>query len=90
MVFDPSDERNRLIKALDGRAKAVKEADDWFEGRHPIPTPPPNTAADPGPTSRERPCLYADTPLLACSLRPLGGVEWPHSARSATARRRVD
>lgn len=45
MVFDPSDERNRLIKALDGRAKAVKEADDWFEGRHPIPTPPPNTAA---------------------------------------------
>ncbi len=45
MVFDPSVERDRLLKALDERAKAVADADDWFEGRHPIPEPPINTAA---------------------------------------------
>jgi hypothetical protein len=45
MVFDPSAERNRLLKALDDRTKAVKDADDWFEGRHPTPEPPINTAA---------------------------------------------
>lgn len=34
-----------LSKALDERAAEVEAAEDWYEGEHPIPQPPPNTAA---------------------------------------------
>lgn len=34
-----------LCKHLDARSTAVCEADDWYEGRHPIPEPPVNTLA---------------------------------------------
>lgn len=36
---------SRLCKALDCQAKEVGEAEDWYEGEHPIPLPPPNTLA---------------------------------------------
>lgn len=34
-----------LCKALDERAREVERAEEWYEGDHPIPLPPPNTAA---------------------------------------------
>lgn len=34
-----------LCVRLDERARAVSEADDWYEGRHPVPEPPVNTLA---------------------------------------------
>jgi hypothetical protein len=44
-VIDPKLLLTKLSLELDKRAKAVKEATDWYEGRHPIPDPPPNTSA---------------------------------------------
>lgn len=34
-----------LSKQLDHRAREIEELEDWYEGDHPIPSPPPNTAA---------------------------------------------
>lgn len=45
MADDPLLLLAKLNKALDDRAKAVKAATDWYEGNHPIPDPPPGTAA---------------------------------------------
>ena len=45
MTDDPLALLRQLSKALDARAKAVEEADNWYEGNHPIPDPPPNTSA---------------------------------------------
>lgn len=44
-MSDPRGLLERLCKALDERQKAVKEAEDWYEGNHPLPDPPPNTPA---------------------------------------------
>lgn len=41
----PSEWLKLLIPELDKRATAVQEARDWYDGNHPIPLPPPNTAA---------------------------------------------
>lgn len=35
----------RLCRALDERQKHVLAAEDWYEGRHPIPAPPSHTLA---------------------------------------------
>lgn len=35
----------KMCKALDARQAAVKEAEAWYDGDHPIPLPPPGTAA---------------------------------------------
>lgn len=45
MADDPLLLLKKLSDELDKRAKAVKEATDWYEGNHPIPDPPPNTSA---------------------------------------------
>jgi len=42
---NPFDEVARLAKALDQRAVQVREWDAWYVGDHPLPLPPPNTAA---------------------------------------------
>lgn len=43
--MDPLTWLETLSKALDKRAKEVEDAEDWYEGEHPIPAPPPNTPA---------------------------------------------
>lgn len=43
--MDPLSLVLKLSKALDDRQKAVEEAENWASGNHPIPLPPPNTAA---------------------------------------------
>lgn len=35
----------KLCKELDCRQKKVCEAENWYEGEHPVPAPPPNTYA---------------------------------------------
>lgn len=45
MADEPEVLLKKLTGALDARAKAVKQASDWYKGDHPIPDPPPNTAA---------------------------------------------
>lgn len=44
-MIDPVKELQRLCEALDARAVKVAECEAWFDGEHPIPSPPPNTAA---------------------------------------------
>lgn len=43
--MNPLDELVRLSTALDVRAREVREWEAWYDGDHPIPEPPPNTAA---------------------------------------------
>lgn len=43
--MDPLDWLKVLSEALDKRAVAVAEAEAWYDGDHPIPDPPLNTAA---------------------------------------------
>lgn len=41
----PLDWLVKLMGALDKRAAEVEEYEEWYEGEHPIPSPPPNTPA---------------------------------------------
>lgn len=41
----PEWHRDRLLVALENRRKKVVEAENWYDGRHPIPNPPPGTVA---------------------------------------------
>lgn len=43
--MDPLALLKKLTAALDVRQKAVAQAEAWWSGEHPIPAPPPNTAA---------------------------------------------
>lgn len=43
--MDPLTTLVALCDALDERENEVDEAEDWYEGEHPLPDPPPNTAA---------------------------------------------
>jgi hypothetical protein len=43
--MEPIDMLSRMCKALDRQAVEVDEAEDWYEGEHPLPPPPPNTLA---------------------------------------------
>jgi len=43
--MDPLATLVRLCAALDDREREVDEFEDWYEGEHPLPQPPPNTAA---------------------------------------------
>lgn len=45
MDEDPQILLKKLNAELDKRAKAVAEYTNWYEGKHPIPPPPPNTSA---------------------------------------------
>lgn len=45
-MLNPLDEVARLCKALDARTKGVQTCEDWYAGDHPIPAPPPGTAAE--------------------------------------------
>ena len=45
MTRTPEQDRDRLIKALDHRAKAVATATAWYDGDHPLPAPPPTSLA---------------------------------------------
>ena len=47
-MIDPYAELARLTTELDKRSVAVQAAEDWYDGRHPIPAPPANTAAAAG------------------------------------------
>lgn len=61
-MIDPKLLLHQLSLELDKRAKAVKAATDWYEGAHPIPDPPPNTAAA---TDREARAAFVAMSRLA-------------------------
>lgn len=44
-MLDPLATLLKLCDALDTRAKTVAELEAWYSGDHPLPEPPPNTAA---------------------------------------------
>ena len=48
LEIDPFSELLRLCDALDVRSREVRDAENWFNGDHPIPTPPASTAAAAG------------------------------------------
>jgi hypothetical protein len=58
--------RDTLCKELDKRAKAVKEAEGWYDGNHPIPDPPPGTLAS----------VDADARLAFNKMCQLGVMNW--------------
>lgn len=44
-MLDPLLLLQQMWKEMDCRAREVDEYEDWYEGEHPVPEPPPNTAA---------------------------------------------
>ena len=70
---DPQVLLGKLIPRLDQRVRCVGEAEDWYEGEHPIPEPPPNTPAS---TDREARAAYLNMSRLAVTnfLRPIVDV----------------
>lgn len=89
--MEPSDWLTLLVPELDKRATAVGAARDWYDGIHPIPLPPPNTAAA---TDREARLAFQAMSELAITnfLSPVADViarklkaEGFRSSRSATS-----
>ena len=73
MQEDPLVLIGKMTAKLNERALAVKTAEDWYDGNHPIPDPPPNT---PAATDGEARKAYLTMSRLAVTnfLRPIVDV----------------